>query len=326
MADTPTGVLLAHLGTPDAPTPRAVRRYLAEFLADRRVVDLPRWQWFPILYGIILTFRPKRSAAAYRRIWRDDGSPLLLTAQQQQHALQTRLGDRFIVTIGMRYGSPSIATAIDTLSQQGCRQLVVLPMYPQYSATTTASVHDALASALGKQRDLPAYRFIRDYHDHPAYIAALAASVDQHWQQHGKGETLLISFHGIPQRYADAGDPYPHECRRTARLLAKQLHLDENEWKLAFQSRMGREPWLTPYTDHTLQQLAADGTTIVDVICPGFSTDCLETLDEIANENAGLFTKSGGKSLRYIPALNDSPGHIALLQQLLQGDHSIPCH
>ena len=318
MAETPpVGVVLAHLGTPEAPTPAAVRRYLAEFLADRRVVEMARWLWLPVLYGIILPIRPKRSATAYARIWRGDGSPLMVTAKQQQAALQQRLGDRFRVAICMRYGHPSMEETVVDLQQQGCRQLVILPMYPQYSATTTASVHDALAAAMAKLRDLPAYRFIRDYHDHPAYIAALAASVRRHWQRHGRADTLLISFHGIPQRYADAGDPYPEECRRTADLLAAELQLGNHDWQLTFQSRMGREPWLTPYTDHTLEQLAAGGCATVDVICPGFSCDCLETLDEIAHENAERFTAAGGKELRYIPALNTDDDHIALLQQLV---------
>ena len=313
----PVGVVLAHLGTPEAPTPSAVRRYLAEFLADRRVVEQPRWLWLPVLYAAILPFRSKRSAAAYARIWRGDGSPLMITAKQQQAALQQRLGDGFLVAISMRYGHPSMKQVVTTLQQQGCRQLVILPMYPQYSATTTASVYDALTATMGKQRNLPAYRFIRDYHDHPAYIAALAASVRRHWQQHGRADKLLISFHGIPQRYADAGDPYPEECRRTATLLATELNLGESNWQLTFQSRMGREPWLMPYTDHTLEQLAAGGCATVDVICPGFSTDCLETLDEIAHENAERFTAAGGKQLRYIPALNADNDHITLLQQLV---------
>jgi len=317
MTKSPTGIVLAHLGTPDAPPPRAVRRYLAEFLSDRRVVDLPRWLWLPVLYSIILTFRPKRSAAAYARIWRDEGSPLLITARQQQVALQAALGDGFRVEVCMSYGKYPVEETINHLWRQGCRQLVVLPMYPQYSASTTASVHDALAAAMSKRRNLPSYRFIRDYHDHPAYITALAESVQNHWQRHGRAHKLLISFHGIPQHYADAGDPYPLECQRTAALLADTLQLDSKNWLLTFQSRMGREPWLMPYTDHTLQQLAGDGIATVDVICPGFSTDCLETLDEIVHENAELFVKAGGEKLRYIPALNDHPAHIAMLQQLV---------
>ncbi|MDQ6964992.1 MAG: ferrochelatase [Mariprofundales bacterium] len=315
----PLGVILAHLGTPDQPTTQDVRRYLAEFLGDPRVVELPRWQWWPILYGVVLTLRPKRSAAAYARIWRDEGSPLRTTARQQQIALQTRLGDGFQVALCMRYGEPAMEQVIDQLWQQGCRSLVVVPMYPQYSSTTTASVHDALSAALGRRRALPSYRFIHSYHDHPAYIAALIASVDRHWQQHGRADRLLISFHGTPQRYADAGDPYLLECRRTATLLTEGLALNSHDWQLTFQSRMGREPWLTPYTDETLQKLAERGVATVDVICPGFSTDCLETLDEIANENSALFTAAGGEELRYIPALNCDFEHITLLQQLVTG-------
>jgi len=317
MADQPIGVILAYLGTPERPTAEAVRRYLAEFLNDRRVVDLPRWKWWPVLYGVILALRPKRSAAAYARVWREDGSPLLIIAHQQQAALQIVLGDRFQVALCMRYGAPSMEQTIEQLWQEGCRELVVLPMYPQYSATTTASVHDALAAAMGKRRNLPGYRFIRDYHDHPTYIAALVASVEHHWQQHGRAEKLIISFHGIPQRYADAGDPYSLQCRQTAMLLVEQLSLSGHDWQITFQSRMGREQWLMPYTDLTLKKLAESGITTVDVICPGFSTDCLETLDEIVNENAELFVQAGGKALRYIPALNSDAAHITMLKSLV---------
>ncbi|MDX8408850.1 MAG: ferrochelatase [Mariprofundales bacterium] len=312
------GIILAHLGTPEAPTTAAVRRYLSEFLSDRRVVELPRLLWWPILHGIILTTRPRRSAAAYQRVWSKQGSPLMVMALRQQQLLQQRLdSEQYKVAIAMRYGALPIASVIDDLWQQGCRQLVVLPMYPQYSATTTASVHDALVDALAGRRDLPHYHFIRDYHNHPAYITALADSVRRHWQQYGRGERLMISFHGIPQRYADAGDPYPRECKRTTELLVQALALQDSEWYLSFQSRLGREPWLMPYTDLTLQALAKEGVKRVDVICPGFSTDCLETLDEIAVENAELFTAAGGEVLRYIPALNDDDAHIALLAQLI---------
>ncbi|MDQ6951297.1 MAG: ferrochelatase [Mariprofundales bacterium] len=314
----PTGVILAHLGTPEAPTVSAVRRYLAEFLSDPRVVEMPRLLWWPVLYGIILTTRPKRSAAAYQRVWGEEGSPLMVMACRQQRLLQQALDPKqWQVAIAMRYGTPAIATVIDHLWQQGCRRLVVLPMYPQYSATTTASVHDALIDALAGRRNLPGYHFIRDYHDHPSYISALAASVRQHWQRHGRGEHLLVSFHGIPQRYVDAGDPYQQECQRTTEMLVQALSLNQGEWSQSYQSRLGREPWLMPYTNHTLETLAHHGVKTVDVICPGFSTDCLETLDEIMVENAVLFTKSGGTALRYIPALNDAPSHISLLKSLV---------
>ncbi len=317
MARPPVGVVLAHLGTPQAATPSAVRRYLAEFLSDPRVVQMPRLLWFPLLYGVILPFRARRSAAAYARIWREDGSPLMVMARRQRALLQQALGDGFRVEIAMRYGAPTLGDALESLRDRGCRELVVVPMYPQFSATTTASVHDALAAALAGQSDMPGYRFVRDYHDHPRYITALADSVRRHWAEHGRGVRLLISFHGIPQRYADAGDPYPQECRRTAELLARALDLADDDWLLTFQSRMGREPWLLPYTDLTLQRLAGEGVASVDVICPGFSTDCLETIDEIAHENRLLFETSGGERLRYIPALNDDAGHIALLKALV---------
>ncbi|RMH50377.1 MAG: ferrochelatase [Zetaproteobacteria bacterium] len=318
------GVVLVHLGTPEAPTAAAVRRYLADFLSDRRVVDRPRWWWLPLLYGVILPLRARRSAAAYRRIWWKEGSPLMAIAGRQAAALQQRLGDAFRVALAMRYGAPTVAGAVDALWREGCRSMVVLPAYPQYSATTTASVHDAWAAALAARRDIPAYRFVRDYHDHPQYIAALAGSVRRHWRRHGRGERLLFSFHGIPERYADAGDPYPEECRRTARLLAAALELAEDEWLLTFQSRFGREPWIGPYTDETLRRLGGEGCGTVDVICPGFAADCLETLDEIACENAARFAGAGGGALRYIPALNDDPEQIELWADLVTGGEGLP--
>ncbi len=309
------GVLLINLGTPERPDRAAVRRYLREFLWDPRVVEFPRPLWWLVLHGIVLNLRPGRSAAAYRRVWTDEGSPLLVISRRQQARLAVASG--LPVALGMRYGRPAIAEALDELLEAGVREVVVLPLYPQYSATTTATVFDALSEALRARRDLPGLRFIRDYHDHPAYIEALAASVRDWWQQHGRAERLLLSFHGIPRRYAEAGDPYPGECERTARLLAEALALDEDEWVMSFQSRLGREEWLRPYTDETLARLAAEGVRSVQVLAPGFAADCLETLEELAMENRDHFLAHGGERYEYIPALNDRKEHIALMQQMV---------
>jgi len=313
-----TGVLLVNLGTPDAPTPAALRKYLAEFLWDRRVVELPRPLWWLILHGIVLRTRPARSAAAYARVWQPAGSPLLTTSLAQRDALASELGGSVPVAVGMRYGNPSLKLAVDALLGQGCSRIVVLPLYPQYAGATTGSTFDALAAALLPLRRVPGLCFIDHYHDHPAYIAALGDSVRRHWQAHGRGERLLISFHGIPQSYADAGDPYPQQCRRTAELLASELGLAAGEWQLCYQSRFGKEPWVQPYTDATLEAWGQAGVGKVDAICPGFAADCLETVDEIAVENRHLFIEAGGGDLRYIPALNADPAHIDLLADLVR--------
>lgn len=315
-------MLLTNLGTPDAPTPRAVRRYLAEFLSDPRVVEAPRWLWLPALYGVILAIRPRRSAAAYARIWRDDGSPLLVIARRQRQALQRRLDETqarpIHVALAMRYGKPSLAQGLDELEAAGAERILLLPMYPQYSATTTASTFDRVAEILRGRRRQPALRTVTHYHDEPAYIRALTASVRRHWQVHGRGQRLMLSFHGIPKRYVKNGDPYPRDCGLTAQHLADELGLARGEWKVCFQSRFGREPWLRPYTDKTLAAWAREGVKTVDVICPGFSADCLETLEEIAIGNRELFEASGGERLSYIPALNDDPEHIDMLAQLAE--------
>jgi ferrochelatase len=315
------GVLIANLGTPDAPTPAALRRYLAEFLWDPRVVEWPRLPWWLVLHGVILRLRPRRAAHAYRRVWTAQGSPLLVHAQTQcaalQAALSSRLTEPVCVTLGMRYGNPSIAAALEVLRERGVRRLTVLPLYPQYSASATAAVFDAATRVLSQWRALPELRFIRDYHDDDGYLAALAQSVEQHWREHGAAERLLISFHGIPQRMADAGDPYARHCEHTARLLAARLNLAEHRWQLSYQSRFGREPWLLPATDQTLRDWAQQGVTRADVICPGFSADCLETLEEIAIENRRVFLEAGGREYRYIPALNATPAHIAALTGLV---------
>ncbi len=314
---------MTHLGTPQAPTPVAVRRYLAEFLSDPRVVDMPRAIWMPLLHGVILNVRPARSAALYRKIWTDEGSPLMVMAQRQARGLQARLDagrpGAFCVRLAMRYGEPGVAEGLDALMREGCARVLVLPMYPQYSATTTASVFDAVAAALRAQRNMPELRFVRDYHDHPAYIAALAASVEEDFRAHGRPDVLLLSFHGIPRRHADAGDPYPDECRRTAQLLADRLGLDADAWMQTFQSRFGREEWLRPYTDETLRALPARGARRVAVVCPGFAADCLETLEEIAIQNREVFMAAGGEAYRYIPALNDRDDHLDALAALVRG-------
>lgn len=318
---TDIGVLLVNLGTPDAPTPGALRRYLGEFLWDPRVVETPRAIWWPILHGAILPTRPRRSAQAYAKIWTEQGSPLLAISRRQEAAIRERLAQRLglplPVALGMRYGNPSIAAALADLHAAGVRRLLVLPLYPQYSATTAASALDAVAAALRRQRDIPSLRFIRDYHDDDGYIAALADSIRTSWENNGRGERLLLSFHGIPKRYVESGDPYAEQCRTTGRLLAERLGLADDAWLVTFQSRFGPQEWLTPYTDKTLQMLAAEGIRRVDLVCPGFSADCLETLEENAMVNRDLFQQAGGEQLRYIPCLNDDSAHIALLTDLI---------
>lgn len=321
MADS-TGVLLVNLGTPDAPTASAVRRFLKEFLWDPRVVEFPRPLWWLVLNGIILRIRPSRSAAAYREVWTDDGSPLMLyssaLADKLGRELEQRAPGALRVALGMTYGTPSIGEAIDRLQRAGARRLLVLPLYPQYSGTTTASVFDRVAAKLGGMRWIPETRFVNQYHDAPAYIEALAASIREFWQQHGRGEHLLFSFHGVPQYTLDGGDPYHCQCQKTGRLVAEALSLGDDEWTLSFQSRVGRSEWLRPYTDETVTGLGRKGLGRLDVACPGFATDCLETLEEIAMQNAGFFSDAGGGDLHYIPALNVRDDHVGLLAGLVE--------
>ncbi len=315
-----SGVLLTNLGTPQAPTRGAVRRYLAEFLSDPRVIEVPRVIWLAVLQ-VILIVRPGRSARAYRAIWTEHGSPLLAHARRQAELLDRELGQRDTgpvkVALGMRYGQPSIAYALETLRSAGARRIVVLPLYPQYSATTTGSTFDAVAATLRTWRWLPELRFLTHYHDHPGYIEALVDAVKASWDTHGRAERLLYSFHGLPQRYFLAGDPYPCECRKTARLVSEALGLGDEDWDVSFQSRVGREPWLKPYTDELLGEWASSGVRGVDVISPGFSADCLETLEEIDMRYRDLFLDAGGEAFHYIPALNDQPAHIRALADLL---------
>ncbi|WES87141.1 ferrochelatase [Dickeya fangzhongdai] len=310
------GVLMVNLGTPDAPTPQAVKRYLAEFLSDKRVVDLNRLLWCAILRGIILPTRSPRVAKLYQSVWMEAGSPLLVYSRRQQQALAASLPD-MPVELGMSYGSPSLQSALDALLAQGATEVTVLPMYPQYSCSTTAAVWDGLAKLLSTRRQVPGIRFIRDYADHPAYIAALKHRVEQSFAEHGVPDKLVISFHGIPQRYADEGDDYPERCAATAQALTDALGLPAEQVMMTFQSRFGREVWLTPYTDETMQALPKQGVKRVQVICPGFAADCLETLEEIKEQNREIFLHAGGESFHYIPALNDDPQHIALLAQLV---------
>jgi len=311
------GVLLINLGTPDAPDRRAVRRYLKEFLWDPRVVEAPRLPWWLALNLVILNTRPGRSAEAYHKIWSEEGSPLLTISRRQQQALHERLtqdhGDGLIVELAMRYGQPSIAKGLARLREQGADRVLVFPLYPQYSATTTASVFDAVTDELRSWRWLPELRFVNHYHDEPAYIRALAESVCEHRARYGTADRLLFSFHGIPQKYFEQGDPYFCECQKSARLLAETLELADDAWMLSFQSRLGPKQWLQPYTDQTLHKLAGDGVKSVQVLCPGFSADCLETLEEIAMENREVFLKAGGERYEYIPCLNDRITHIEAL-------------
>lgn len=315
------GVLLVNLGTPEAPTARAVRPYLAEFLGDPRVIDYPRWLWWPILHGVILRIRPARSAHAYARIWTSEGSPLRTGSEKLAAGLQETLreagAETVRVALAMRYGKPSVHVQIEQLQRGGIRRLLVLPLYPQYSATSTGSVIDAVADTLKQLRWPPELRIVNDYHDDDAHIEALAQSIERWWSEHGRGEKLLLSFHGIPQRYISAGDPYFDQCQATAQRLRQRLGLNESRLTVSFQSRVGREAWLQPYTDATVRRLAKEGVKRLDVACPGFAVDCLETLEEIAMQNRDFFIHAGGEDLRYIPALNDSPEQLSSLAELV---------
>jgi ferrochelatase len=315
------GVLLVNLGTPEAPTAKAVRPYLAEFLGDPRVIEYPRWLWQLILHGVILRVRPARSAHAYGHIWTPQGSPLRVGSEAVASRLQETLSalrpGPISVALAMRYGQPSVATQIERLQRDGVRRLLVLPMYPQYSATSTGSVLDAVADSIKQLRWPPELRIVNDYHDDPAHIEALAQSIERWWATHGRGDKLLLSFHGIPERYVRAGDPYYDQCQTTAQRLRERLKLDAAQLMVSFQSRVGRERWLHPYTDATVRELAAAGIRKLDVACPGFAVDCLETLEEIAMQNRDFFVEAGGSELRYIPCLNDSAAQIDSMAQLV---------
>jgi len=324
-----TGLLLCNLGSPDAPTPRAVRRYLCEFLSDPRVVELPRWLWWPILHGIILRRRPAQSAARYGKIWLSEGSPLMVWSSRQAMLLReclSRQGYAVQVRMAMRYGAPSIVSGLDELKALGCARILIVPMYPQYAGSTTGSVIDAVALWIRRVRRVPELRFIGDFHDDAGYIDALAQSVQRAWQGDGPPDKLVLSFHGLPEHMSQQGDPYPAQCHATARLLAARLGLANEAWHVTFQSRFGRARWLQPATQTVLEQLARESThrtssrqpLRVDVLCPGFVADCLETLEEIAQENRAAFLNAGGGEFRYIQCLNDDPVWITALADLVQ--------
>ncbi len=317
-----TGILLVNLGTPDQPDTPSVRKYLSQFLSDPRVVEIPRFVWFPILHGFILRKRPASSAKNYKKVWTEDGSPLLSIGKQQTKKLQQEMETRFngpvFVQLAMRYGHPSIQAGLEALQEKGARRILILPLYPQYSATTTATTFDAVAKVMAGKRWIPELRFINQYHDFQPYIDALAKSVKAYWHKHQQGEILIMSFHGLPKRNLDLGDPYFCQCHKTARLLANKLNLKDSQWKITFQSRFGKAEWLKPYTDKTLMKLPSQGITSVDIICPGFPADCLETLEEIDGENRDYFLNAGGKQYQYIPALNSQSDHIHALSDLIQ--------
>jgi ferrochelatase len=311
-----TGVLLCNLGTPEAPTPAALRQYLAEFLGDPRVVEIPRLLWMVILHGIILRVRPAKSAHKYASIWTPQGSPLKVWTEAQAQALQQRLsaqGQAVTVRYAMTYGQPAIATVLDEMRQAGVTRVLVLPAYPQYSGTTSAAVFDCIHRWSLRARLIPEWRFVNRYHDDPGYVAALAQSVRAHWAEHGQAEQLVMSFHGVPERTLMQGDPYHCECHKTGRLLAEALGLNTTQYKVTFQSRFGKAKWLEPYTEPTVRELARSGARRVDVICPGFTSDCLETLEEIAMEVRTAFIEEGGSEFHYIPCLNANPAWIDAL-------------
>jgi ferrochelatase len=316
-----TGILLANLGTPDAPTPQALRTYLKEFLSDKRVIELPKLKWWFILNAIVLRLRPKQSAKLYASVWTDEGSPLLSMSYKQIAKVKANLkntySDNIVVELGMRYGNPSMDKALDSLRQQGAIKIIVLPLYPQYAGATVGSTFDALAESIKKWRWVPTLHFISGYHKHPKYIDALTNTINEHIAQHGKPEKLIFSYHGIPKRYFENGDPYSCLCSKTTRLVIEKLGLTEDEYIMTFQSRFGKEPWIEPYTDKTIEQLAKDGIKYIAVICPGFSVDCLETIEEINVENRKYFESNGGKSYHYIKALNDRDDHIEALTEIV---------
>ncbi|ALO45044.1 ferrochelatase [Pseudohongiella spirulinae] len=315
------GVLITNLGTPDAPTTSALRRYLKQFLWDPRVVEVPRPLWWLILNGVILNIRPPRSAKAYATVFTDQGSPLLFHTRNQAAALSDELEkqghEHLVVDFAMRYGNPSIDAVLQNMLDQGVRKLLVVPLYPQYSASTTASTFDAISQDFRKRRWLPDLRFVSHYHDYQPFIQAAATRIKAHWEEHGRADKLMFSYHGVPKKYLLKGDPYHCECHKTSRLLAQELGLSEGEYLTTFQSRFGREEWLKPYTDETLKSLPDQGVKSVQIFCPGFSADCLETIEEIGEENREYFMHAGGERYEYISALNDRPEHIEALAELV---------
>lgn len=316
------GILLVNLGTPEAPDTNSVRRYLAEFLSDPRVVEKPRWLWKAILHGFILRIRPARSAAAYQKVWQEDGSPILSIAIKQSKLLQQLLDEstdkKCIVKLAMRYGSPSISDTLDELQQENISKLLVFPLYPQYCASTTASVFDSVTHHLRKCRWIPEIRFINRYYDRSDYIQALAQSIRGSWSQHGRGQKLILSYHGIPISFVEKGDPYYDHCKHTTQLLQQSLELKDDQLMMVFQSRVGREKWLSPYCDETMKNLPSNGITDIDIISPAFSADCLETIEELDEENRDYFMQAGGKRYHYISALNDRADHMHCMENIVK--------
>ena len=317
----PVGVLLTNLGTPSAPTKSALKTYLREFLSDPRVIEIPRIVWWFILNVIILNIRPARSAEAYSTIWTEEGSPLLIHTRNQakelNQILSTKYGKQVAVDFGMRYGEPSIESALENLVSQGIQKLLIFPLYPQYSGPTTGSTFDAIAKNFMKRRWIPETRFISSYHDHPAYIDAICSQIEKYRSEHGESDLLIFSYHGEPQSYREAGDPYFLQCKKTSELLAEKLNLEVSQYLTTFQSRFGPREWLQPYTDETLKTLPKKQVESVQIICPGFASDCLETIEEINVENRQYFLDAGGKKYGYIPCLNNESFHIHALSKLV---------
>jgi ferrochelatase len=318
-----TGILLTNLGTPDEPTAPSLKTYLRQFLSDERVIETPKPIWWLILNGIVLRTRPAKSAKAYQSVWTDDGSPLLLYTKKQKNLIKEKLEKKYsnlVFDIGMRYGNPSIAEGLNNLRKQNCDRIIVLPLYPQYCAATTGSTFDAVALELQKWRWVPSLRFIGSYYDQPLYIQALKNSIEEFWSKNDKPKKLLFSYHGIPKKYLDKGDPYHCFCRKTTRLVAESMNLPKDSYMTTFQSRFGPAEWLQPYTDKTIESLAKEGTDDIHVISPAFSSDCLETIEELNEENREIFMENGGKKFGYIPCLNDRDDHILLLTSLLENE------
>jgi ferrochelatase len=314
------GVLLVNLGTPDRPVCPGLRKYLGEFLMDPRVIELPSLLRMILVKGIIVNFRSHKSAAIYREIWTDDGSPLLLNSLSLGAKTAEILGEDFELEVAMRYGNPSVDEKVKALHQKGVRKIIVVPLYPQYSGATNGSTFDAIGKALSKQRWVPSLNFVSDYYRYDSYIKAVGDSISEHWKKHGRNQKLVMSFHGVPQKYITKGDPYQSQCADSAQRIADYLKLEDDDWQLVFQSRFGAEEWLQPYCDKTLQSYPAQGIKSVDIVCPGFSADCLETLEEIEGENKEYFIEAGGENYSYIACLNDSDSHAQLMAEVVKGN------
>ncbi len=317
-SNSKTGILLINLGTPERPVCPGLRKYLGEFLMDPRVIELPSLLRLILVKGIIINVRSHKSAATYREIWTEQGSPLLLNSQKLSDKVATLVGSDYQVEMAMRYGKPSIKDKLAKLHQLGIRKLIVIPLYPQYSGSTNGSTFDAVGKALSKHRWVPQINFINSYYEKNSYIKAIGDSIKAHWDEHGRAQKLLMSFHGVPKKYITKGDPYETQCKESARQIADYLELENDSWMLVFQSRFGAEEWLQPYCDETLKGLPEKGIKSVDIICPGFSTDCLETLEEIDGENKEYFMDAGGETYRYIPCLNDSDSHAELMSEVIR--------